>query len=96
MKRKRRIDPIRDALHCVRMLVAEGKPINDGSLVEIEKVLRQWHGGCGTYVQKSMDPAIRDSLVRSDRRSGLTRRAIALKYGISERTVGNILQNSAE
>lgn len=88
-------DILYDTLECIRGLVKEGKTIDDAVLVEVEKAVREYYGGDNFYCAKGISPKTLNRLVLADIERGVSRRAIALTYGITTKTIGTILKKNS-
>lgn len=89
----RPLDVIHAVLSGVQSAAAEGKPMNDAVLLEIEEKVRFEFGGWPNYCGKKTPREILKELVRNDHAQGISRRAIAQAYSISKRTVDRYLES---
>lgn len=80
-------DVIRATLLAVKDAAASGLPINDKTLLDIEKKVRLDFEGERVTVSKNIPRDRRYELYRADLDAGLTYQQTASRHGVSKRTV---------
>jgi len=80
-------DVIHMVLSEVQRAVNAGRPIDDETLLDIDRQARRAYGGLKNYCAKRTPPETVRGLMKVDSDRGVSTRAIAQTYGISESTV---------